>query len=98
MKKKFKDISSIRKLIDDIDIKILNLISERKELVTEVVKLKSREQIIDKKRIESMIKKLNKHGKEKNLPHGLVDKLWRTMIMEFITYEENIFDDIHKRN
>ena len=44
--KKFNSIEEIRKEIDKIDSRILELISDRKELVVEVVKLKSRNQII----------------------------------------------------
>ena len=38
--KKFKSLEELRKNIDEIDLKILDLIEERKDLVTEVVKLK----------------------------------------------------------
>ena len=38
--KKFKSLEVFRKIIDEIDLKILDLIEERKDLVTEVVKLK----------------------------------------------------------
>ena len=37
--KKFDSLEDIRKQIDKIDLRILDLISERKDLVTEVVKL-----------------------------------------------------------
>ena len=57
--KKFDSLEDIRKQIDKIDLRILDLISERKDLVTEVVKLKRRDQIVDKKRIELILKKLN---------------------------------------
>ena len=53
--KKFDSLEDIRKQIDKIDLRILDLISERKDLVTEVVKLKRRDQIVDKKRIELIL-------------------------------------------
>ena len=61
---KFDSLEDIRKQIDKIDLRILDLISERKDLVTEVVKLKRRDQIVDKKRIESILKKLNNEAKK----------------------------------
>ncbi len=95
--KKFETINEVRELIDSIDDKILNLIAERKNLVIEAVKLKSKDQIIDSERIEKIIQKLSKQAVEKKLPDGLVEKLWNTMIQEFIDYETRIYDDIHKK-
>ena len=43
------NINEIRIEIDKIDLKILNLISDRKDLVTQVVKFKKKNQIVDKK-------------------------------------------------
>ena len=61
---KFDSLEDIRQQIDKIDLRILDLISERKQLVTEVVKLKRRDQIVDKKRIEFILKKLNIEAKK----------------------------------
>jgi len=94
--KKFETINEVRELIDSIDGKILNLIAERKNLVIEAVKLKSKDQIVDLERIEKIIQKLSKQAVEKKLPDGLVEKLWNTMIQEFIDYETKIYDEIHK--
>ena len=61
--KKFESLEELRKDIDEIDLKILDLIQERKGLVTEVVKLKKRDQIVDQKRIEFILNKLRKDYK-----------------------------------
>ena len=45
--KKFNTIEEIRNEIDKLDLKIVELISQRKDLVSEVVKLKRKDQIID---------------------------------------------------
>ena len=96
--KKFDSLEDIRKQIDKIDLRILDLISERKDLVTEVVKLKRRDQIVDKKRIESILKKLNNEAKKRSLPSEFIEEIWNLMIKNFINYEEKIFDEIHKKN
>ena len=96
--KKFDSLEDIRKQIDKIDLRILDLISERKDLVTEVVKLKRRDQIVDKKRIESILKKLNNEAKKRSLPSEFIEEIWNLMIKNFINYEEQIFDEIHKKN
>tara|TARA_Y100001960_G_C14535129_1_gene758079 strand:+ start:210 stop:527 length:318 start_codon:yes stop_codon:yes gene_type:complete len=95
--KKFNSIEEIRKEIDKIDSRILELISDRKELVVEVVKLKSRNQIIDRKRIKTILEKLEIAAEKKKLPKGLVRSIWTLMIQGFIKYEENIFDEIHNK-
>ena len=47
--KKFNTIEEIRNEIDKLDLKIIELISQRKDLVFEVVKLKKKDQIVDQK-------------------------------------------------
>jgi|TARA_B100000035_G_C20879025_1_gene499699 isochorismate pyruvate lyase len=96
--KKFDSLEDIRKQIDKIDLRILDLISERKDLVTEVVKLKRRDQIVDKKRIELILKKLNNEAKKRSLPSEFIEEIWNLMIKNFINYEEKIFDEVHKKN
>ena len=58
---KSEQIRNIRTKIDEIDLKILNLISERKDLVTEIVKFKNRNQIIDQERISVSYTHLRAH-------------------------------------
>ena len=63
--KKYNSLNEIRKKIDEVDIEILNLISERKDLVSEVINFKTRDQIVDKKRIDKIINRLKKEAKKK---------------------------------
>ena len=95
--KKFSSIEEIRNEIDKIDLKILELISDRKDLVVEVVKHKRRDQIIDKKRIDFILDKLSLEAKKKGLSEHLVQGIWDFMIKSFIKYEEKIFDEINKK-
>tara|TARA_Y100000022_G_scaffold147761_1_gene129484 strand:+ start:234 stop:524 length:291 start_codon:yes stop_codon:yes gene_type:complete len=95
--KKFKSLEELRKNIDEIDLKILNLIEERKDLVTEVVKLKNRDQIIDQKRIEFILNKLKVEASKRGLAVEFIEEIWTLMIKNFIKYEEKIFDEIHKK-
>ena len=95
--KKFNSIEEIRDEIDKIDLKILELISDRKDLVTEVVKLKKRDQIIDQKRIEFILKKLKVEASNRGLAVEFIEEIWTLMIKNFIKYEEKIFDEIHKK-
>ena len=94
--KKFKSLEELRKRIDEIDLKILDLIEKRKDLVTEVVKLKKRNQIVDQKRIEFILNKLKVEASNRGLSVEFIEEIWTLMIKNFIEYEENIFDEIHK--
>jgi len=94
--RKFKTLDEIRVEIDKIDLKILEQISKRKDLVTEVVKLKKRNQIVDEKRIKEILDNLDSESEKKGLPKKLIKDLWKRMIKAFIEYEEDIFDKTQK--
>ena len=94
---KFESLEELRKDIDEIDLKILDLIQKRKDLVTEVVKLKKRDQIVDQKRIEFILNKLRKEALSRGLAVEFIEEIWTLMIKNFIKYEEKIFDEIHKK-
>ena len=95
--KKFESLEELRKNIDEIDLKILDLIEKRKDLVTEVVKLKKRDQIVDQKRIEFILNKLKVEASKRGLAIEFIEEIWTLMIKNFIKYEEKIFDQIHKQ-
>ena len=95
--KKYNSIQDIRDEIDKIDLKIIDLISDRKDLVYEVVKLKNKDQIIDQERINFILSKLNKEAKKRGIPQQLVEKIWKIMITSFIDYEKEIYDSVHKK-
>lgn len=95
--KKYNSIQNIRDEIDKIDLKIIDLISERKDLVDEVVKLKKRDQIVDQQRIDFILDKLNGEAKKRGIPEKLVEEIWNIMIKTFIEYEKKIYDSVHKK-
>mgnify|MGYP001310346919 CR=1 FL=1 len=64
--KNIKAIEDIRINIDKIDLEILNLIEKRKKLVDRVVKLKTKDEIIDQKRIDNILRKLDEEAKKKD--------------------------------
>ena len=90
--KNFKAIEDIRINIDKIDIEILNLIEKRKNLVDRVVKLKTKDEIVDQKRIDSILKKLDEEAKKKMLPSKMIKDIWEKMINGFIEYEKKYFE------
>ena len=64
--KNIKAIEDIRINIDKIDLEILNLIEKRKKLVDRVVKLKTKDEIVDQERIDSILRKLDDEAKKKD--------------------------------
>ncbi len=95
--KKYNSIQDIRDEIDKIDLKIIDLISDRKDLVDEVVKLKKKDQIVDQERIDFILNKLNLEAKKRGIPEQLVEKIWSIMIKTFIEYETKVYDSVHKK-
>jgi len=89
-------IEEIREKIDKLDLEILDLIESRKKLVDEVVKLKTKEQIVDQKRIEKILDKLDKQSKKMDLPDGMLVGMWKKMISGFIEYEKKYFENNQK--
>ena len=90
--KKNSPIENIRKEIDEIDLEILDLLGKRKTLVSEIVKYKTRDQIIDNKRINIMMDRLEEESKKKKIPFEIVKKVWDSMIKGFIDFEHEIFN------
>jgi len=86
-------IEEIREKIDKLDLEMLDLIESRKKLVDEVVKLKTKEQIVDQKRIEKILNKLNEQSIKMNLPEGMIVGMWKKMISSFIEYEKKYFEN-----
>ena len=95
--KKYNSIQDIRDAIDKIDLEIIDLISDRKDLVDEVVKLKKKDQIVDQERIDFILNKLNHEAKKRGIPDQLVEKIWSIMIKTFIEYETKVYDSVHKK-
>tara|TARA_Y200000002_G_scaffold298311_1_gene253042 strand:- start:1160 stop:1450 length:291 start_codon:yes stop_codon:yes gene_type:complete len=95
--KKYNSIQDIRDEIDKIDLEIIDLISDRKDLVDEVVKLKKKDQIVDQERIDFILNKLNHEAKKRGIPEQLVKKIWSIMIKTFIEYETKVYDSVHKK-
>ena len=83
-----KNIIKIRKKLDSLDDKLLNIIKKRSKLVDQVIKNKKyKKDIIDKKRISIILKNISKKSKKKNIDPKITYKIWNSMIRAFISYE-----------
>ena len=85
-------LNKLRKKLDILDNDLLNVIKKRSKLVNEVLKLKEfKKEIIDKKRINFILKKIKKKSSEKNIDAKISNRIWKSMIWSFIDYEKRNF-------
>ena len=83
-----KNILKIRKELDKLDIKLLDIIKKRTTLVDKVIKNKQyKKDIVDKKRIAVILKRISIKSKYKKIDPKITYKIWRAMIKAFIEYE-----------
>ena len=87
-----KKLDLIRVKLDKIDNKLLLLIKQRSILVKKVLSLKEfKKEIIDEKRIKSILSKINKKSKKLNIDPKITKRIWKNMIWSFIDYERRNF-------
>ena len=87
-----KKLNQIRKKLDILDNKLINLIKIRKNLVDEVIKQKQfKKEIIDKKRIKIILNRIKKKSIKKNIDPKITNRIWKNMIWSFIDYEKKVF-------
>ena len=83
-----KNIVRIRKKLDKLDNKFLDIIKKRTKLVDLVIKNKKyKKDIIDKKRISIILKNISIKSKNKKIDPIITNRIWKSMIKAFIDYE-----------
>ena len=83
-----KKLNLQRKKLDNLDIKLLNLIKARTEIIKKVITLKkNRKEIVDKKRIAFILKKIKKLSIKKDIDPVITKKIWKNMIWTYIDFE-----------
>ena len=77
-----KKLEIIRSKLDKLDNKLLFLIKFRTNLVKEVLKLKEfKKEIVDKKRINFILKKINLKSKKLKIDPKITNRIWKNMIL-----------------
>ena len=88
-----KNILKVRKTLDKLDNKLLEIIKKRVKLVDIVIKNKKfKKDIIDRKRISIILRNISKKSKNKNIDPKITHKIWKSMISAFIDYEYRNFN------
>ncbi len=92
---KNKNIKLIRKKLDSLDNKFLQLIRKRSFLVSKILKEKKfKNQIIDKQRIKIILNKIKKKSIRMKIDPKITNRIWVSMIRAYIDYE---FRNFRKR-
>ena len=87
-----KKLEIIRSKLDKLDNKLLALIKYRTNLVKEVLKLKEfKKEIVDKKRINTILKKINQKSKKLKIDPKITSRIWKNMILSYIDFEKRNF-------
>jgi chorismate mutase len=88
-----KNIIKIRKKLDILDNSLLEILKKRSKLVDLVIQNKEfKKDIVDKKRIAIILKKISRKSKIKRIDPLITKKIWSSMIKAFIDYEYRNFN------
>ena len=91
-----KKLLILRKKLDAIDNKLLNLLKIRANHVKKVLSLKEyKKEIIDRKRINLILKNVKTKSIKKGIDPRISNRIWKNMIYAFIEYE---YRNFNKRN
>jgi|TARA_B110000116_G_C16579255_1_gene465531 chorismate mutase len=85
-------LNILRKRLDIIDNQLLTIIKKRSEIVKKVLSLKEyKKEIIDKKRIDTILKKIKKESLKRNVDPKITNRIWKNMIWSYINFERRNF-------
>jgi len=90
--KNTKELQKLRKKLDIVDLELLNIIKKRSTLVKKVLSLKKfKNQIVDRKRINIILKKIKVISINKKIDPKITNRIWKNMIWSYIDYERRNF-------
>ena len=89
---KRKKLDKIRIELDKLDNSLIKIIKKRTNLVKKVLALKEKKnQIIDKKRIDSILRNIKKKSLKNNIDPKITNRIWKNMISAYIDFEQRNF-------
>ena len=85
-------LNLLRKKLDKLDSGLLKIIKKRTDIVKKVLSLKSsKNEIVDKKRISTILKKIKKESLKKKIDPKITNRIWKNMIWSYIDFEKRNF-------
>ena len=89
---KKKKLNKIKSDLDKIDNSLIQIIKKRTNLVKKVLALKeNKNQIVDKKRIQSILRNIRKKSLKNNIDPKITKRIWKNMIWSYIDFERRNF-------
>ena len=86
-------LNILRRKLDFVDNDLLKVLKKRSNLVNEVLKLKKyKSEIVDKKRINFILKKIKKKSLQNKIDPKITNRIWKNMIWSYIDYERRNFN------
>tara|TARA_B100002019_G_C21180351_1_gene553351 strand:+ start:192 stop:482 length:291 start_codon:yes stop_codon:yes gene_type:complete len=85
-------LNKLRVKLDRLDNSLINIVKKRTDLVKQVLSLKERKnQIVDRKRINEILKKIRKKSIINNIDPKITKRIWSNMIYAYIDFEKRNF-------
>ena len=87
-----KKLNILRKKLDKLDNRLLNIIKIRSEIIKKVLLIKThKKEIVDKKRISYILNKIKRASIKKKIDPLVTNTIWKNMISSYIDYEKRNF-------
>jgi len=85
-------LAKLRDEIDQVDIALVVLLQKRFEIVDRVIEVKNKAGIAAMlpDRIERVVQNVVARASDTKVPRQAVEKIWRILIAETITYQERV--------
>ena len=87
-----KKLNASRKKIDQLDKIIFRLIKKRTSIVKHMLSLKKyKNQIVDRKRINKILKNIKKESIKNNIDPKITVRIWKSIIWSYVDYQRRNF-------
>ena len=87
-----KKLKIARNKIDQLDDSIFNLIKKRTKIVKHMMDLKKyKNQIVDHKRINAIIKNIRKKSVSNRIDPEITTRIWKAIIWSYILFQKKNF-------
>tara|TARA_Y100000590_G_scaffold440645_1_gene566292 strand:- start:3657 stop:3938 length:282 start_codon:yes stop_codon:yes gene_type:complete len=81
-----------RNRIDQLDKNIFTLIKKRTKIVKHMLEIKQfKNQIIDRKRINEILKKIRKKSIQHSIDPKITNSIWKSIIWSYVDYQKRNF-------
>ena len=85
-------LNLLRIKLDKVDSQLLKIVKKRTAIIKKVLSLKEyKKEIIDKKRITTILTKIKKESLKKNIDPKITHRIWKNMIWSYINFEKRNF-------